>query len=50
MPNRFVFPLYIARRTPFELRFLSDNYEFATESMTTNTGFQLSYILSSSNC
>jgi hypothetical protein len=36
---------------PFDIRFLSDNYELAaTEGKATNVGFKLNYIQSAQAC
>ncbi|XP_059087694.1 uncharacterized protein LOC131884073 isoform X2 [Tigriopus californicus] len=39
-----------SRKTPFNLRFLSDGFEFVNEAAITDRGFQLNYILSGTNC
>eukprot|EP00095_Tigriopus_kingsejongensis_P006929 maker-scaffold44_size478958-snap-gene-3.24 protein:Tk06929 transcript:maker-scaffold44_size478958-snap-gene-3.24-mRNA-1 annotation:"hypothetical protein SBOR_9718" len=39
-----------ARRSPFNLRFLSDGFEFSTETAIADRGFQLNYELLSTNC
>ena len=48
--NQRSYVSHAARRAPFELRFLSDQFEFANEAMNVDRGFQLGYILSATNC
>ena len=51
LANLFIVSLCVpARRTPFQLRFLSDGFEFANELTNPDRGFQLSYILTGTNC
>ena len=45
MNDKFVFFLFSARIAPFNIRFVSDNYEFEAESKNNPDGFELAYIL-----
>jgi len=46
--------LFSATRTPFYIRFLSDNYEFIADAMSEakgqDRGFRLTYLQDSTNC
>ena len=39
-----------SKRTPFLVRFISDNYEYSQETLNTNKGFQLIYTQDSTSC
>lgn len=47
---KYLFPSFLAMRTPFELRFITDSYEVATSAATeaegTQKGFELNYVMS----
>ena len=38
------------RKVPFDITFLSDNFEFDAESMVSNAGFMLSYAQDATGC
>ena len=47
---KYLFPSFLAMRTPFELRFITDSYEVAMsdaeEAEGTQKGFELNYVMS----
>lgn len=47
MMASFFFP---AKRAPFQLRFVTDGFEFVNELPNPDNGFQLAYILSNTGC
>ena len=41
----FYFQIFLAMLAPFQIRFISDEFEFVPESKNNPSGFQLAYLL-----